>query len=507
MIAGRYLAKTWANASAAKQAAAQQMSQSFASASDAIARRAKAADVRAREMAARAAKAAIWTGEKIADAAERVGNQAVDAAVWTKDRSVDVGKEVTATTVALTAVAIYATGKALGGAYRAGPVDNVIEGFNKVGDMFRDGPCLHCESGASSAERAKRIVKRNALIRVAKTSADPDQRPLAALLEQDMDAIDLARLSNDAYYPSPTRPPLPAPWTVVSDEKLAVLGIDKQDLITAKATIYKLPKGFPGGPKTVLAFQGTVPTLQGDAKSNDLLANHDQAMNSDTTQYKSAIALGKAIGSAKARGKIDGDVMVTGHSLGGGKAQAAGVQGKLKGMMFNSAGLHDKTVPDGDLQAAADRFTQYRSTGDPLTGLQNSPKKQKLLVELLKVGVWTVGNLPDAARLAEMLRKEPVVDELLKRVFGRDGPTTLEKAAANKNKYGYYIPRARGSVVEVIAKDKNGRDASDSLADQHDLVNHINGIEYRKYETIKSLRKSQGNPGRQGDYIAGGGTT
>ena len=77
------------------------------------------------------------------------------------------------------------------------------------------------------------------------------------------------------------------------------------------------------------------------------------------------------------------DAEVTGHSLGGGKAQAAGVVGGLKGSMFNAAGLHPKSVrlTPAELERHAGRFQQYRAEGadggDPLTGLQNSREWQQ----------------------------------------------------------------------------------------------------------------------------------
>ena len=63
--------------------------------------------------------------------------------------------------------------------------------------------------------------------------------------------------------------------------------------------------------------------------------DHDQAMALETEQYKAAAAVGVEVAES-----FGSEVEVTGHSLGGGKAQAAGTVGGLRGMMFNSAGLN-----------------------------------------------------------------------------------------------------------------------------------------------------------------------
>ena len=48
-------------------------------------------------------------------------------------------------------------------------------------------------------------------------------------------------------------------------------------------------------------------------------------------------------------------------------------------MMFNSAGLHPDTV--GAQMPSPDQFTQYRATGDPLTGVQNNAAVQTAIVQ------------------------------------------------------------------------------------------------------------------------------
>ena len=155
-----------------------------------------------------------------------------------------------------------------------------------------------------------------------------------------------------------------------------------------------MPPDFPFDPKTVVAFRGTT------GEAEDILTDHDQALGLKTRQYDAATDLGKQL-----KDQMPG-TEVTGHSLGGGKAQAAGVAGGLKGSMFNSAGLHPKTsgMSPAKLASQAGLFQQYRAEGegggDPLTGLQNSRALQDRLYggalglqKLAQANQWALDEL------------------------------------------------------------------------------------------------------------------
>lgn len=403
-----------------------------------------------------------------------------------------------------------------------------VKSYNAVREKFRDGPCFECEGLTSTeqneaarqrenariaGERARRIQNRQKLIAEAHRQGEPGLSQAAAQLAEDMESVELARLSADTYRGWPEDPggsthlppAPPAPWQVPDDDELKRLDIDKALLKKAKARVYQLPASFPGGPKTVLAFRGTV-----FQDSTDLIANHDQAMALDTSQYGAARELGRKLGRAQKKGLIE-NAKVTGHSLGGGKAQVAAITGGLDGEMQNASGPHPERLPHKSMKAAAGRLKQHRSSDDPLTGLQNSPEAQRRIMTAL----------PALLRLGKTRYLRGKVDEhfvegdadranLFSRVLGEssgtgvDPKSTPERAMDNKKKHGFYIPPAVGEVKTVEpVNSKGGKVGKLDFLGQHGIANMINGFEQRKYDSIQTLRQAQGNPGRPSDYIAG----
>jgi hypothetical protein len=387
------------------------------------------------------------------------------------------------------------------------------QAFQKLKDKFApDKPALvtatPCVAPDTAVTRAERINKRNELIAKGEGSSDPAARNAAALLRNDMKAVELARLSENTYHQSYDDPQKPAdekppqPWQVMSDADLKSAGIDPKLLRASKAKIYSVPRDFPFEPKTVLAFQGT--TSAGD----DILADHDQALGLKTAQYTNAKELGKAVA------KKFPDAEVTGHSLGGGKAQAAAVTGGLRGTMFNSAGLHPNSVDMAaeDLDQYSSQFVQYRAEGgimkgggDPLTGLQNSPNAQKALYGtstalqgLLGADAWArqeLGRAPLTDAVPEEHRKlaQEMSDRLLK--------VTSQEAAKNYelSKGKWYIPPALGEVRGVTSKNADGTDAP--IKSQHSIVTLIDGLEARKSATVSTLLATTGTQGDAAAYL------
>ncbi len=128
-----------------------------------------------------------------------------------------------------------------------------------------------------------------------------------------------------------------------------------------RAAIYQNPQG-----QYVVAFAGTNPKEMGDLK-----ADATQAFGMDTKQYNQAIALAK-------EAEIEfgnGNVVFTGHSLGGGLASAAALSVNASAVTFNAAGLSNETLRNLDLNPNAARsdladsgqVRRYVVNGDPLT--------------------------------------------------------------------------------------------------------------------------------------------
>lgn len=101
------------------------------------------------------------------------------------------------------------------------------------------------------------------------------------------------------------------------------------------AAIYQNDQG-----QYVVAYRGTDNWSLG--KGGDATTNAGQAMGASTAQYQQAVQL--AVRAEKVFG--DGNVAITGHSLGGGLASAATLATDSAGVTFNAAGLSDGTLRD-----------------------------------------------------------------------------------------------------------------------------------------------------------------
>ena len=365
-------------------------------------------------------------------------------------------------------------------------------------------PCLPCLDQSSGQARRLRIEKRQRLILHGERSLDPAVRDSALRLREDMHAVELARLSDNSYAQfdpkaGPQQKKPPEPWQAMTEEQLRAAKLSPELLEKAKAVVYTLPPDFPFDPKTVVAFRGTT------TDPEDILTDHDQALGLETDQYKAATDLGKQL-----RSRIP-DAEVTGHSLGGGKAQAAGVAGRLKGSMFNAAGLHPKSVnlTPAELERHAGRFQQYRAEGadggDPLTGLQNSHEWQQRvyggaqgLQALAQANRWAlkelgiedpVGLLPD--------KVQPIVRGLADRLLNVTPQEAARNLAYSSGKW--YLPPALGQVRGVASKTAAGRDTP--LEQQHGIGGVMHGLETRKAGDINRLLAGTGQPGPASDYI------
>lgn len=135
------------------------------------------------------------------------------------------------------------------------------------------------------------------------------------------------------------------------------------------AAIYRNDQG-----QYVVAFRGTDQWF--GPEGADIKANDGQALGLTTEQYQQAILLAKR--AVEAFGK--GNVIFTGHSLGGGLASAAMLATGAPGVTFNAAGLSDNTLRSLDLGktpnaireglAGSGQIRHYNVEGELLTGLQ-----------------------------------------------------------------------------------------------------------------------------------------
>ena len=365
-------------------------------------------------------------------------------------------------------------------------------------------PCLPCLDESSGQARRLRIEKRQRLLLHGERSPEPTVRDAAQRLKADMHAVELARLSDNSYAqfdpkagPKEKKPP--EPWAVMTREEVLAAKLDPQLLEKSKAVIYKLPPDFPYDPKTVVAFRGTT------SDAEDILTDHDQALGLETAQYKAARDLGQQLKDYLPNAEV------TGHSLGGGKAQAAGVAGGLKGSMFNAAGLHPKTagMSPAKLATHAGQFQQYRAEGegggDPLTGLQNSLAQQQKLYDgtqglqmLAKANQWALKELGINDPLALLPESaQPLARGLVGRILNVTPQEALRNLAYSGDRW--YLPPALGEVRGIASKTEQGRDTP--FEQQHGIGGVIHGLETRKAGDINKLLAGTGQPGPASDYI------
>lgn len=228
--------------------------------------------------------------------------------------------------------------------------------------------------------------------RVNAATADPAQRELltqgytqaqqqgdGALWQQ---TEDLATLYHDREVLALSRSiapgdAVPEGWTRATPAQLDAYGLSEQDLRPNgprsdqgfRAELF-IPDPDVYGPDAlpVLQFEGT---NFGDLA--DVNADVAQAMGNDEEFYNRAIDI--ATRASQASG---GDIIFSGHSLGGGLATAAGLATGAETVVSNPAGVHPDTVAD----ALADRglsfdnadgnISTYAVDGDLLTELQDA---------------------------------------------------------------------------------------------------------------------------------------
>lgn len=142
---------------------------------------------------------------------------------------------------------------------------------------------------------------------------------------------ELAAMAADVYNDVATPP---AGYRVATQSDLAQIGLKPQDLVSAqssfRARVYV--KGANESAQFVVAFRGST-------SASDWQANFRQGVGLSSDHYQRALNIGMRLAM-----RPGGNVMITGHSLGGGLASAAALAGGRDAATFNAAGLSDATI-------------------------------------------------------------------------------------------------------------------------------------------------------------------
>lgn len=201
----------------------------------------------------------------------------------------------------------------------------------------------------------------------------PEDRQFPALL-QDLYATASQRREGGAE----TFAPLSNGWTRMDDSTLQRAGIDPGLLHDAKsgfdAAFYRNEQG-----QVVLGFCGT-------DEGKDWKHNLGQGLGFDDAQYASAIQLG-----SQAKQAFGDQVVISGHSLGGGLAAASAMVNDIPAVTYNAAGVNDRTLERQGLDASAAK--EYASS-ELIRGYH---VKNEILTHLQEDSIPLKWAMPNAA--------------------------------------------------------------------------------------------------------------
>ena len=189
--------------------------------------------------------------------------------------------------------------------------------------------------------------------------------------------LTLARLAQDVYGSDDRQRGAVQGWNALTDDQFHRVGIDP-------ALRHNASSGFDadiytdGQGRYALAFRGT-------DQGKDWATNLGQGLGFETAQYNQAIAL-----SRQAKVAFGDELVITGHSLGGGLAAVGAITSDVPGVTFNAAGVKDKTLErvgiDADAarqQAEAGGIRRYAVDHEILTGLQERSLLTRYLMPVL----------------------------------------------------------------------------------------------------------------------------
>ena len=177
--------------------------------------------------------------------------------------------------------------------------------------------------------------------------------------------LELMQIANAVYDPSVRSV---GDWTRLSDAQLREAGIDPATLETPD-TGFRAGIFTDGDGRYVLAFSGSNERIDWTG------ANFPQGLGMRTEQYDQAVALAQQV--ANSEFGREGNVVITGHSLGGGLSGIASLATDIPAVTFDASGVHDDTMEQFGLdpgQAKQDAenglIRRYNVDGDPLTAAQ-----------------------------------------------------------------------------------------------------------------------------------------
>lgn len=129
----------------------------------------------------------------------------------------------------------------------------------------------------------------------------------------------------------------------------------------------------------VVAYSGT-------DEGKDWLTNFRQGLGFEDAQYNQAMALAR-----EAKVAFGDEVVITGHSLGGGLAAAASITSGIPAVTFNASGVHDKTLERVGIDADAAK-REMADNGQ----IRRYAVKNEILTDLQEHSIPLKWAMPDA---------------------------------------------------------------------------------------------------------------
>jgi Dipeptidyl aminopeptidases/acylaminoacyl-peptidases len=296
-------------------------------------------------------------------------------------------------------------------------------------------------------------------------------------------AVERARLAEDAYNVGKGDPP--EGWERVTGEALKKLGgtseLFPQLRKAFKAAeyrdgyypdLYKSQSAVFGEERYVLSFRGTQGKLDGSA---DVV----QAFGGDTEQYS------KAVKCAQKLKQVLGDKMdITGHSMGGGMAAAAGIVTGSPVWAIDPAGVHAATLERAGKhysRVQAENYVQnFVAEGEILDTVQ-SPAVQRTIWGGLTLAL-PAGGIALAATGRRAVMENGTV------VYGAAGPIHHLPILANAKEISSGT-NDRGVSPGIAGRVNNDLNPVQKVR-LHGVAYVIAGMEQQKADDLLVMRKS-----------------
>ena len=186
--------------------------------------------------------------------------------------------------------------------------------------------------------------------------------------------LTLARMAQDVYRSDDRERPGAPGWRPLTDAQFNQVGIDPA-LRTNASSGFDADIYTDGNGRYVLAYRGT------DA-GKDWATNLGQGLGFETAQYNQAMQLAR-----QAKVAFGDELVVTGHSLGGGLAAVGAASIDAPAVTFNAAGVKDVTLERAGMNPAAvkeaaesGQMRRYAVENEILTHLQEKSFPSRYLM-------------------------------------------------------------------------------------------------------------------------------